>query len=1345
MFSRKIGCLLLCFASVMIRAQSVRLFSTDNDLSSSLINQVYQDSKGYIWIATEDGLNKYDGSKFTILKKQSNDSTSILHNYTKLIFENKENQLFFGFFNGLQLYDHQTETFTAIPLLLENNVNMAPHVTSMVERSNGDLIVGTTGHGIFEVDLENKVAHSSGINKKIPANMTHFLYEDRKGNFWVSTQNKGLYKIDKNEGIHNYFESSNFIDTVSCISEDDKGNIYVGSLQTGLHMYDEIKDDFVLLSKKDWGKTPVKSLYWTKNNQLLVGTDGKGMKIFDPEKNQLISNSFNVSEFDFSTSKIHSIIEDKSGNMWLGIFQKGVMFMPSKVNNFKYIGYNSFKKNIIGSNAVITLLKDYENTLWVGTDGNGLYGISLDGKQKSHLRNKNKDPLTIMSIYEDTNHELWVGSYSNGLASVNKKNGAFKYVDNILNSESNLVQHVFDITEDKNKNLWIATMGSGVFSLDLKTKEVTEYSELHNDWVSCLLYSSSEDKLYIGTYDGVGCLDLKTKSFTKTFSQKKKLAGKIIYDLYEDNFGVLWIGTSEGLVRHPINTDEFKVFTTESGLPNNVICAITSDDNNNLWISTNHGISKFDFNNNNFINYNFNDGLQGNEFSKNAVYSNEKDQVIFGGINGITYFAPNEIKNDLPPPRIQISGFYVQGVQVKKGIKSGKYEIIDKAILEANTFNLSYADNSFSIEFSTMEFINPERIMYTYSINGADWVDLRQGLNTLGFNNLDTGEYNLIVKAKDYKYYSKPKEITIIIHPVWYFSNWAKAAYFCVFALIGITIYKIAKQRHLAKLKIREYLNQSQIDEAKLNMFTNISHEIRTPMSLIISPLKKLIILDKNIERQKSYDVISRNSKKILHLMNQLMDVRKLDKGQIVLKFKETDIVKYAKEICLMFEEQLQTKNITFQISHKNEKLDVFFDTKYFDKVIQNVLSNAIKFTSINGKINFSIQRKNEHCQITITDNGIGIQKNDLERVFNRFYQVSNKNISSERGTGVGLHLTKSIVELHKGRIWAESIPEDEGCRFIITIPLGCNHIDTKDIIKGKTDEDKVLDDKNKQVVVAKSVSVFKTKQKPKTAYKILVVDDDLELRKYICEELAFEFNILESSNGKEALSKVINELPDLIISDVVMPVMDGITFCRKVKKNINVNHIPVILLTGKKGAKTNLEGLSIGADAYISKPFNIEILKETVLNIIHNRELLKTNFSGNQEFKDKLTDITLNSADEKFIQKIIDVINKNISNPDLSVETIANEIFISRVHLYRKLKKLTNQSPRSFIKNIKLKQAAMLLSSKHIDISEVSYITGFSNVSTFSRSFKELYGMSPKSYMQAHLNKKLEKNTDVI
>jgi signal transduction histidine kinase/DNA-binding response OmpR family regulator len=954
----------------------------------------------------------------------------------------------------------------------------------------------------------------------------------------------------------------------------------------------------------------------------------------------------------------------------------------------------------------------------------------------------------ILSIFEDSDNNLWLGSYTKGLARLNRKTGQCEYIPELLNEK------VYSITEDNEKNLLVGTYGSGFYKLKISNLSITGHyesmkrenddftiDELSNDWINDILFDST-GLIWLAHYKGVSCYHTGKNTFINYLNQNTLIPKTVAYTIYEDLSGKIWVGTSEGLYSFDKTSESIKYYSSKDGLPNNVICGIMEDDNHDIWVSTYLGISKLDISENRFVNYYAGDGLQGNEFTRGARYKDSDGKMYFGGIYGITCFYPRQITETKKELKVSITDFYVFNTPVRKGDRSGKHEIVNTSISEADKFLLAHDDNTFSIEFSTFEYINPERIIYQYMIEELEtkWISTHPGTNRITYANLNPGCYTFKIRAMGDENTSDIKMIRIIISPPWYWSSYAYIVYvilIVMFLFFAFNFIRLHYQRRQDAMKIRQ---KEEINDAKLQFFTNISHEIRTPMTMVINPLEKLIADNKDTELQRSYLMIYRNAQRILRLINQLMDIRKLDKGQMKLHFRETDIVGFIKDLMLIFEYPSKRKNIQFDFIHPVESLNVWIDRNNFDKILLNILFNAFKYTPDNGNISIELHTgSNENAkgalknyfEIDITDSGIGIDESKIEQIFERFYQINSNLTNSNFGTGIGLHLARSLVLLHHGIIYAENRKDAQGSRFIVKIPLGCDHLKIQELEEETPAKNINPPDINEISPDTSGNNLSEAPViKPKTRYKILIVDDEAEIREYIKSELSGEYKVMESSNGKKALEIALQEIPDLIISDIMMPEMDGITFSQKVKQNININHIPIVLLTAKTTSESKIEGLETGADAYITKPFSAGYLKTAIANLIENRTLLKNKFSGRQQPDNLMDKIEMRSADEALMQKVMKVINENIANPDFSVEQLAEKVGISRVHIYRRLKELTNQSAHGFIKGIRLQQAATLLLSKKYSISEVAYATGFSNLSHFSNSFKEFYGVSPKEYV---------------
>ncbi|SOD82407.1 hybrid sensor histidine kinase/response regulator transcription factor [Spirosoma fluviale] len=1345
LFKRLLVLLWWCWPCVVL-GQSGKLFTVETGLSGSLVTDIHQDQSGFIWIATEDGLNRFDGIKFTVYRHNKKDTTSLLNNQIHVLFADKGGRMYVGSTTGLQYYDPATDAFLTVPLKLPNGQLINASVSTICQRKNGDILVGTSGHGTFKLTRKGTRLLGRKVLANAPSELIIRILEDNEQNLWVSTEDKGLYRFS-GQSVNAYFVSKKSQNNIiSSICQDRYGRLFVGNMSSGLYRFDPAGNTFLSIPYNGRTDLPVADLLVNRNNQIVVATSGKGLKYFDPVSNKILELESSVTSFDFSRTKVNTMLEDQAGNIWIGIYQKGLLLLAGNTNRFGYIGYKSVSRKSIGASAVMALAQDAQGTVWVGTDSDGLFALPATGNASVHYptdKEGGTTPSNILTIHEDSQQNLWLGSYLTGLSRFDRSTGKSTYINKLVDKRGDNVQRVFSIKEDARQRLWIGTMGSGIFRLDLRLGAVKNFEALPgklyrpelnyipNSWINCLLVTK-DNKLFIGTFDGLGCLDLDTENFVSTLGTNRLMAGTVVYSLYEDNKGNLWIGTSQGLKKMNRSTKEITSFDADQGLPGNFIWAIQGDKMGDLWLSTNRGLSKMDVDSSTFTNFYSSDGLQGNEFSRGASLNSSSGELYFGGVNGISFFKPDEIRVANKRLTVRIVDLFIRDKPVKKGTLSGSFQVVDTTVTNATEFNLAHHDNSFTLEFSTMDFIDAERVAYQYSINDNGWEELRPGSNRLTFDNLSPGRYEFRLRAKFNSAVSEIRQVTVIVHPVWYLSTWAKLVYALLLLLLGILIARIIKNRRQAKAEFLAHQRQEEINEAKLQFFINIAHEIRTPLTLVVSPLQKLITTDQNEERGHLYDIMGRNTKRILDLVNQLMDIRKIEKGQMTLQLAQIEMAQFTKDVCQFFEEQIHSKQIQFILDVPPERIFARIDPHNFDKVLINVLSNAFKFTPAGGTIRVALTVSESETAdgqpdlvIAIEDSGHCISELETERIFECFYQSEEHRGYNQQGTGIGLHLVKQLVELHGGGIRAENM-DPVGCRFLITLPLELAVEESVTPLAGLPVGQHQLPElaENGQIEV----------RSRKKARRIVIADDDTEICNYLTDELSGEYTVFAYANGEDAYKGIMKEKPDLVVSDVMMPVMDGMALCRKLRANPLVNHIPVILLTAKTEESSNALGFELGADAYITKPFNIDILLKTIKSLIRNRQIILNNESEQQYQEEFISKVSIKSADTKLLEKVHALINKNMSNPDLSVEMIASEIGISRVHLHRKLKELTNSTTRDLIRHIRLKQAADLLTTKGLTVSEVAFATGFANANNFSVSFKELYGVSPAHYAEQQL-----------
>lgn len=1334
-------------------AQTGIFYSTDENLSNSLINYIYQDRRDYIWIATEDGLNKFDGVKFTIYKNNLKDSTSLKNNYVRCMHEDSKRRFWVGGINGLQLFNRTTNKFSDIPLYSSSTI-LQPHVTSILEGKDGTIWLSTSGEGILKLNpgSNERFEADARLNSKLPSMHLMFIYQDGYDQLWIGTENHGLCMFDDDSGAIRIFDVKNKNignNQISAIAEDEKGNIFIGTLSGGLFKLNREKWGFEPLPySKSPVPLPIKSLFIDNKKQLLIGTDGQGLKYYNYDNKQIEDYQMSSSIFDFSKVKVHSILQDRAGNLWIGLFQKGIFLLRNNPYRFNYIGSKYPNQDLIGSSCVTAVYKDKNNYLWVGTDNDGMYQLDENYRVRhfAHSNSPNSISSTVMSIVETKNNEIWLGSYLHGLALFNKSTGLCTYYnDKPLNLANSAFQNKINcMIADEGNVLWIGTHGGGVYTFDTKTrKHINHYSfpRIANDWINCL-FKDKDGRIWVGTHKGFSIIDIE-KNQIKNFSEHNKITpGKVIYSITQDKNNNIWIGTTEGVAIYDVKNNKSCQLTVEDGLASDVICGIVEDMNGNMWMSTHNGISKYNVADSTFSNYYSSDGLQGNEFTKGAFYENSDGEVFFGGIRGVTSFFPTQIQEDRESLKLYVTALNIGDRVVFSNGRKGKEG--NRFISDLDTIYLDYKDNIFNLEFSTFNFGVAEQVHYRYKLEGLNdtWISTNPGVNRIHFTNIDFGTYKLKVAASLRDLVSDVREITIIISPPWYLSNLAIFVYIILTLLLiyGIMQFVLDRIKHRQELMRRRHIEQ--LNEAKLQYFINISHEVRTPMSLIISPLEKLMPSEKDPQKMYLYQVMHRNAKRILRLINQLMDIRKIDKGQLLLKFRETDIVGFIQDLMQTFEYTAKKRNMDFQFVHEHPQLKVWIDLNNMDKVLMNILSNAFKFTPDNGKITISLNTGTDpqaegalrnYFEIIVSDTGIGINEDDLENIFTRFYQIENDYSKTQIGTGVGLHLSRSLVELSHGIIFARPNKDEQGSEFVVRLPLGNTHLSEQEMIDEpisfETSASNHVEKVESTEILIEEITNPQTKTKAKTDYKIVVVEDDEEIRNYLKTELSSVVNVTEFPNGKEALDYILAEKPDLVLSDVMMPKMDGITLCKKIKSNANVNHIPIILLTAKTTDQDKAEGFETGADAYVVKPFNIDLLTTRILSLIENRKRLEIKPLEDESNKALLKTKPIKSSDKILLERILRVINDNISNSELNVDFLSKNVGLSRVHLYRKVKELTNQSTHDFIKTIRMNKAAELLSQHKINISDVAYALGFSNLSHFSNVFKSFHGMSPTEY----------------
>ena len=1315
---------------LFVSAQSYRLYSSDGELSSTLINAIYQDHLGLVWIATEDGLTKYDGVKFTTYKHIEGDDHSLAHNLVRCISEDKQGHLFVGTHFGLQCFDRARNRFTTIAkddkgTILSGNVN------KILQLSNGE--VWASGNDLFRAVLEGDELMAKETNFNGPHNNIQDIQEDKFGNIWVANLHNGVFvSRKKSKTVKHYLGDLKGVGFERLVT-DENGNVFVGTNGSGVLCFNKTSEKFDVIPGTEDFLTSALQVYDT--GVLLIGSDGSGLYTYNINSKTLQSFPLENKFFNSQRAKIHAIMTDSDGDLWLGVFQKGVMFVKNKSNSFQTIGHRTFSGNIIGTEAVTGITQDSSGRMWISTDNDGVYALSENGDSPLHFSHAANAafPSLILGISADSKNRIWVASYTDGLGYFTS-NGQYVKYPLYAADNGREVGSVMAVLADKQGRIWAATLGNNIYCIDTNTDKLIpgccQIANLDN-W-QCALALTKSGLLCVGTFNG--CYGVEVKN-AKAKVTGRLIESNIVYSICDDRNGGIWMGTSNGLCVYNEQTKKVKTYTTADGLPSNTVYGVRCGSSPYVWASTTAGLFQFGLDGVHKANFSIADGLQGNEFSKGATFTDNKGRFWFGGNNGVTFFSPSEMVAPENKWEIRVTDFFLNNKPVNTETKSGFWKVVDTDVIEAKRFDVGPNDNSFTIEFGIRQLNVLEGQRYEYTVNDGNPELLPYGVHGITFSNLSHGTYNIKVYVHGYPDVNVC-EVVVKVHTVWY-NHWLMWVVYIVCAIfLCYMIWRHLKKKIDTEKALYENQRRNEINQSKLQLFTNISHEIRTPMTLIISPLEKLMNDDSDVAyRKRSYGIMHKNASRILTLVNQLMDIRKIEHGKMQMDFSVHDIIPIIGNICESFVESAAERDVTFTYIHDGiDKLFAEIDIRHFDKIVSNLVSNAMKFTKEHGVVTVAVSRlSDERFEISVSDNGIGIPDSEKVNIFNRFYQVKSEKmpdgnnydhlLQATGGTGVGLHLAHALVEMHGGTIRVEDNIEGNGSSFVVELPSSS---------KETVEESVEVEQTPAPVGVADTLvpESSPSRQQIQTSYRVLIVDDDADIADYINQELSSRYHCSVCHNGKDALDQILKNPPHLVISDVLMPEMSGIELTKRIKANVNINHIPVILVTALSDTQSNVEGLNVGAAAYLTKPFNVTLLKTTVDNIIKSRQRLKNVYEGKQTVDKKLPKVDMLSPDERLMRRVMKIVEAHIFDHKLTVDFLASEAGISRVHLNRKLKEMTNQTTTDFIKNIRLKRAAELLSQKKHSIAEVADMVGFQNANNFSTAFRKLYGMSPREYM---------------
>mgnify|MGYP000176845682 CR=1 FL=1 len=1336
------------------KALKFKNFSLKEGLSQSSVLTILQDRKGFLWFGTRDGLNKYDGNVFKVFRHYSQDSTTLSDSFIKTLHEDANGNLWVGTMDGLNKFNIETNAFEHYDIETQKMGFDNFEIWSIVENDNY-LWLGTN-LGLKKFNIKKKAFEAFIYNetdKKLFNAPIRTLLISNSNELWIkTTAHIGVYNL-KTETVRHYAYPENSVaglskSNVSVLYQDKENNIWLG-FKNGLARLNKATDAFEFFRMNNQNKKAltnhVRSLCEDYLGNLWIGTYN-GLYVLNANKKSI--SHFQHDENNpnsLSQNSIYKIYQDIKGDMWIGTYAGGVSYYDRSYDVFQHFssGANNTKLNY---KVVSSIIEDENNNLWIGTEGGGINVYNQKtGVFKYYVNNpKNPNSLSannVKAMIQDRAGNFWIGTHDEGLNFLNPKQKPFqfkRFKNNPNNTNSLSNNRIISLFEDHKNNLWIGTSGGGLNVLNTKTNKINRIKDslgLTGKLIYKIAETSNKNELLIGGSNGLAKIDIDTWQLSKIDYLEKSGAqtSDAVLSVYEDKNKNLWIGTEgDGLYHYNATSQETIKFDTTKGLPNDVVYGIVPDNNNHIWLSTNYGLSRINLQTHQIKNFNESDGLQSNEFNYGAYLKNKKGELLFGGANGFNIFYPSDIVENTFVPPVTITSFKVN---------NKPYLTITDS---TDRITLKHKQNDFNFDFVALSFSQPNKNQYAYKLEGfdKDW-NYIENKKSATYTNLDDGNYVFKVKASnnDGLWNEKGVELPITILPAPWATWWAYLLYAIIlisvilliikYSLIRISERNELKQERLEKERIEE------VNKLKLELFTNISHDFRTPLTLILGPLERLLKTEvKNDFITKQHKVMYRNASTLMELINQLLDFRKSESGKLLLSASKSNIVPFVNNIKLAFDELARAKNIDFSLKSNNDEIEVWFDQTKLKKIIFNLLSNAFKFTPKGGKITIEIsvskkskKNKTDSCvKLKVTDNGSGISKANKKFIFDRFYQLGERS-----GTGIGLSLTKNLVELHKGTIKVKS-NENKGTSFTVKLPLGHAHLSSNQMVEtikpiaennmfnvGKAAYvDKAIIEQEEQKQVA-------DKTTEKSLASILIVEDNVEVRTFIKSIFLNKYNIFDAENGKKAIEIAKNQNIDLIVSDVMMPVMDGMEMCNEIKTNIKTSHIPVILLTAKTSQEAQKSGYQIGADAYITKPFDANILEVRVENLIKSRKNLINKFKKDIILQPK--ELTVTSADEVFLKKAIDIVEQNISSPEFSIAMFIDEMGTSRSVLYRKLKALTDQSISEFIKTIKLKRAAQLISKSDMNISEIAFDLGFNDLKHFRKSFKKLFHVLPSQY----------------
>ncbi|HLP04173.1 MAG TPA: two-component regulator propeller domain-containing protein [Paludibacter sp.] len=1329
----KIKKLLLVLSLVFIQASSTwgepsyvfHYLSTKNGLSNNAVRTILKDSYGFLWVGTEFGLNRYDGYNFKVYFSNAEVSNTLPSSNINGLQEDGLKNIWIDFgSNNYAVYNREKDNFNRDlrGFLQDLHISYAYGDKIYVDKKKNLVVSNRTD--VYIYSCGEKTTRHFKINKLFRRGSGIEISDDYENLYFVSTLGE-CWKLNKKSGLQEtiLLPGAKQLYRDNRIFVDSRGGIWIYSFKYEQILYRKENTHewkTIFLNSQIKSQSNIFSVIEDSEGKIYIGTDHKGIFVFN-KSDETLTNilSSNSNPASLLSNNVGCLFYENNGTLWVGHSKNGISVFNENFQNF--ITYHQEQ-----CKDVSKIVELQNGNILLGTDGDGLFVQNRDTKKIAKLPVPN---TAIVSMIEDRKGRIWIGTYQKGLFCMDHSK-FYQFTTSNSNLSSN---NIWGLREDRYGNIWIGTLGSRIYKF--ASGDDINKSFFHSPFDTTIYASDIEcdggNKIYVGSINGLVAIDVKTDArqvFTGNKKGTQRFKNQQLSTVFKDSRNLLWIGSVSGLTIWDTKKDTLYYYDMLNGLCDNIIKDIKEDNSHNIWVSTSNGLSvlnvrqdadkSYTFENRNFSDK---DGLKSNYFNSHSICKLRNGDLLIGSIEGVIYIDPNKLEEKkMPLPQVIFTKMQVGNTPVLVDSALNGDLILRKSIELSSQLDLKYNHKHIKLEFSTLDLINADKVKYQYKIEGFNdqWISTTK--NEIYLTSLPVGKYKLLVKAcnSDGVWSAEPKVLVLNVAPPFYLSFWAIIVYILLsFDLILYAIYRNQK-RH--KYKLEQHTIQMaqeqemKVTEMKLRFFTNISHDLRTPLTLIITPLQSMLRDVKDESLKKKLDVMFKNAQQLLSLINSLLDFRKLDVGAEHLNLKPGDIVGLVDEIYSSFNVYAIDRNITFLKNSSVDKLWIEYDQDKIMKCIVNVLSNAFKYTPNGGTIVLTLFTDNTDVCISVSDTGIGIADEDKKFVFDRFYQTTQNTKTT--GSGIGLHIVSEYMKLHDGTIVIEdNVPS--GCIFTIRFPI----IQTIDFEKYEDaefhEEIDVVGNRPVEIVLPKQVLLF--------------VDDNQDLCDFISDNLCDDYTVLIANNGQEALLLLNNNDVNIVVSDIMMPVMDGIELCRQIKTNINWSHVPVILLTARTADEHKIEGLELGADDYLTKPFNLDILKLRITKFI------EWNLNSHLEFKDRMdispSEITITALDEKLIEKAIKIVEEHMKNTEFSVEMLGEGLSLSRGHLYKKLMAITGKGPAEFIRTIRLKRGRQLLEKSQMQIAEIAYEVGYNSPKRFTINFKEEFGVSPSEYVRTY------------